>query len=39
MEYIEKYFESSKKRDLSDVSKTSEKPKKNLKKPLLLKYD
>ena len=36
MESITKYFESSKKRDLSDGSKTSEEPKKNLKKPLLL---
>ena len=36
MESIAKYFESSKKRDLSDGSKTSEEPKKNLKKPPLL---
>ena len=36
MESIAKYFESSKKRDLSDGSKTSEEPKRNLKKPLLL---
>ena len=28
MEIITKYFESSKKRDLIDVSKTSEEPKK-----------
>ena len=37
MESIAKYFESSKKRDLSDGSKTSKEPKKNnLKKPLML---
>ena len=35
MESIAKYFESSKKRYLSDGSKTSEEPKKTLKKPLL----
>ena len=35
MESIAKYFEPSKKRDLSDGSKTSEDPK-NLKKPLLI---
>ena len=31
MESIAKYFESSKKRDLSDGSKTSEEPRKKLK--------
>ena len=36
MESIAKYFESSKKRDLSDGSKTSEEPKKTVKKSLLL---
>ena len=36
MKSITKYFESSKKRYLSDGSKTFEEPKKNLKKPLLL---
>ena len=36
MESIAKYFESSKKRDQSDGSKTSEEPKKSLKKPPLL---
>ena len=36
MESIAKYFESSKKRDVSDESKTSEEPKKILKKPPLL---
>ena len=35
MESIAKHFESSKKRYISDGSKTSEEPK-NLKKPLLL---
>ena len=36
MESNAKYFESSKKRDQSDGSKTSEEPKKSLKKPPLL---
>ena len=36
MESIAKYFKSSKKRDLSDGSKTSEEPKKHLNQSNLL---